>query len=267
MCRRQGSNVAGGDCTTRLKNAHRTLLREVLYRHHPWFGRRVCVHGRVEKADDVAFRCSLDGSQTDGCLEVPAWTFDRTACPDAEPLTVQPFVSIDALAALSALLDLALKDRTPSAALLSFVSRTSHDQKRGETHVTADGNARERVPTRSTTAPATADGSVRERPGPSSCASLRRSWGHSAPRTGPSYGPPERSPNQPASLDQRQFPAHISPSVVFVSKLIAITGIRDHHRLEYLIAIPGIRKLGSKAAFLSGIKRGRLSVASCRLQC
>lgn len=37
--------------------------------------------------------------------------FDRTARPDAKPLTAQPFVSIDALAALSALLDVALKDR------------------------------------------------------------------------------------------------------------------------------------------------------------
>ncbi|UPU01683.1 hypothetical protein J4G48_0049595 (plasmid) [Bradyrhizobium barranii subsp. apii] len=46
--------------------------------------------------------------------------FDRTACPDAELLTAWPFVSIDALAALAALLDLALKDRTPSAAPLSF---------------------------------------------------------------------------------------------------------------------------------------------------
>ena len=88
--------------------------------------------------------------------------FDRTACPDAELFAAQPFVSITALAALSALLDLALKDRTPSAALFSGASRTSHDQNRGETHVTADGNARERIPTQSTTA--AADGSVRERP-------------------------------------------------------------------------------------------------------
>ena len=90
--------------------------------------------------------------------------FDRAACPDAEPLTAQPFVSIDALAALSALLDLALKDRTPSAALLSGASRASHDQNRGETHVTADGSARERIPTQSTTAAAASDGSVREWP-------------------------------------------------------------------------------------------------------
>ena len=66
--------------------------------------------------------------------------FDRTACADAEPLTAQPFVSIDTLAALSALLDLALKDRTPSVALPSGASRASHDENRGETHVTRDGS-------------------------------------------------------------------------------------------------------------------------------
>ena len=156
-------NGAWFGCTTTFENAHRTALREVLYRHHPWFGRRVCVHGAVDKADDVVFRCTLDGSQADHWLEVPAWMFDRTACPDAELLTAQPFVSIDALAALSALLDLALKDRTPSAALLSRASRGSHGQNRGATHVTPDGDTRERIPTPSTTA-AAADGSVRERP-------------------------------------------------------------------------------------------------------
>lgn len=163
MCCRQGSNGDGGDCTTRFENAHRTVLREILYRYHPWFGRQD-VHGTVDKADEVAFRCSLDGSQTDRWLEVPAWMFDRTACPEAEVLAARPFVSITALAALSALLDLALKDRTPSAALFSSASRASHDQIRGETQVTADGNARERIPTQSTTAAAAADGSVRERP-------------------------------------------------------------------------------------------------------
>lgn len=148
--------------TTRFENAHRTVLREVLYRYYPWFGCRVCVHGAVDKAGDVAFRCTLDGSQADRWLEVPAWMFDRTACHDAGFLTAQPLVRIDALAALSALLDVALMDRTPLAALLSGASRASHDQNRGETHVTADGNARERIPTQSTTA--AADGSVRERP-------------------------------------------------------------------------------------------------------
>jgi hypothetical protein len=152
------------DCTTRFENAHRTVLREVLYRHHPWFGRRVCIHGAVDKAGYVFFRCTLEGSQADRWLEVPAWMFDRTAYPAPGLLAAQPYVSIEALAALSALLDLALKDQTPSAVLLSGASRASHDQNRGEAHVTRDDKLRERIPTQSTIAPAASDRSVRERP-------------------------------------------------------------------------------------------------------
>src|ERR1700675_1816433 len=150
--------------TTRFENAHRIVLREVLYRHHPWFGRRVCIHGTIDKAGYVFFRCTLEGSQADRWLEVPAWMFDRTAYPDPGLLAAQPYVSIEALAALSALLDLALKDQTPSAALLSGASRASHDQNRGETHVTPDGKARDRIPTQSTIETAASDGSIRERP-------------------------------------------------------------------------------------------------------
>src|SRR5260221_4485141 len=150
-------------CTTRFENAHRTVLREVLYRHHPWFGRRVCIHGTVDKAGYVVFRCTLEGAQADRWLEVPAWMFDRAACPDPGLLTAQPYVSIEALAALSTLLDLALKDQTPSAVLLSSASRASHDPNRGQTHVTRDDKLRERVPTQSTTAPAASDRSVQER--------------------------------------------------------------------------------------------------------
>jgi hypothetical protein len=90
--------------------------------------------------------------------------FDRTAGPDPGLLAAQPYVSIAALAALSALLDLALKDQTPSAVPLSSASGASHDQNRGETHVTRDENLRERIPTQSTIAPAAPAGSVRERP-------------------------------------------------------------------------------------------------------
>src|ERR1700751_264261 len=150
--------------TTTFENAHRTVLREVLYRHHPWFGRRVCIHGAVDKDGFVVFRCTLEASQADRGLEVPAWMFDRTACPDPGLLAAQPYVSIEALAALSALLDLALKDQTPSAVLLSGASGASHHQNRGETHVTRDEKLRERIPTQSTIAPAASDISFRERP-------------------------------------------------------------------------------------------------------
>jgi hypothetical protein len=148
----------------RFENAHRTVRREVLYRHHPWFGRRVCIHGTVDKAGYVVFRCTLEGLQADRWLEVPAWMFDRAAYPDPGLLAAQPHVSIEALAALSALLDLALKDQTPSAVLLCGASGASHHQNRGETHVTRDEKLRERIPTQSTIAPAASDRSVRERP-------------------------------------------------------------------------------------------------------
>jgi hypothetical protein len=77
----------------------------------------------------------------------------------------------------------------------------------------------------------------------------RRPVGQASPSIGLRGGARWRSsmdrrndlPTNPPALTKRQFPAHISPSVVFVSELIAITGIRDHHRLEHLIAIPGIR--------------------------
>src|ERR1700724_1278011 len=150
--------------TTRFENAHRTVLREVLYRHHPWCGRRVLIHVAVDKDVFVVFPCTLEESQADRGLEVPAWMFDRTACPDPGLLAAQPYVSIEALAALSALLDLALKDQTPSAVLLSGASGASHHQNRGETHVTRDEKLRERIPTQSTIAPAASDRSVRERP-------------------------------------------------------------------------------------------------------
>ena len=159
----RASSAVALHCTTRFENAHRTVLREVLYRHHPWFGLRVHVHGAVVKADDVVFRCTLDGSRTDRWLELPAWMFDRTACADDQLLTARPFVSVDALAALSALLGLTLKDRTPSSnAPLSGACRASHDQNRGEAHVTRDGGAAKPIQAQSATAGT--NGSVYGRP-------------------------------------------------------------------------------------------------------
>ena len=65
---------------------------------------RVAIHEVVDKADDVIFRCTLNGSAADRWLEVPAWMFDRTRCLDPPRLTASPFVSMDALSALSDLL-------------------------------------------------------------------------------------------------------------------------------------------------------------------
>ena len=154
-----------GHYTTRFENAHRTILRELLYRYHPWFGRHVCVHEAIEKADGVVFRCTLSGSEADRGLEIPAWMFDRTVCPDQPPLMEAPFVSMGALAALSTLLDLALKDGVASSNVpLSSASRTSRDQNRGEAHVRQNNYVSEQAAARSA-AEAAADGSVQGRHG------------------------------------------------------------------------------------------------------
>ena len=128
-------SAGSGDCTTRLKNAHRTVWREVLYRFHPWFGRDVFVHAMIERAGSVVFCCTLDGSDTTRWLEIPAWMFDRAVCVHEPCLASEPFVGVEALTALSALLDQAFKTTAPSSnALLSGAFGISHDQNRGESH-------------------------------------------------------------------------------------------------------------------------------------
>lgn len=49
-------------CTTRLENTHGTVCCEVLYRPHPWAGRKVFVV--IDKANGIVFRSTLDGSET-----------------------------------------------------------------------------------------------------------------------------------------------------------------------------------------------------------
>jgi hypothetical protein len=46
---------------TQFSNAHGTVLRELLYRWHPWFGMRVVIHEAIEKAHGVVIRCTLSG--------------------------------------------------------------------------------------------------------------------------------------------------------------------------------------------------------------
>jgi hypothetical protein len=115
------------------------VFRELLYRWHPWFGLRVCVHEAIDKADGVVFRCTLSGSDADRWLEVPAWMFDRATC--ADQATTNPFVDMAALSALASLLTDVLKARsTSSNTPLSSASRVSRDQNRGEAHVREDSS-------------------------------------------------------------------------------------------------------------------------------
>jgi hypothetical protein len=100
---------------------------------------RVAVHETIAKADGVVFHCSLSGLDADRWLEVPAWMFDRAACPDQPRLATSPFVGMSALSTLSDLIHQALGGLSASSDTpLSDASVSSHDQNRGEAHDRAD---------------------------------------------------------------------------------------------------------------------------------
>src|SRR5262245_4547490 len=83
VCRAHPSRAKRGSephCTTRQHNAHRTEEREVLYRWHPWFGRRVFVHEVSFKGGVRIFRCAETAQGVARCVEVPEWMFDRATC-------------------------------------------------------------------------------------------------------------------------------------------------------------------------------------------
>ena len=129
-------DVDGDDCTTKFENTHRIVRREVLYRLHPWYGCQVFVHEVVNRSAACStFRCTLDGSAIERCLEIPAWMFDRAACAGDECFAVYPSVNLETLNALSALLDQVLKIAASSLhAHFPGACRSSHEQNRGESH-------------------------------------------------------------------------------------------------------------------------------------
>ena len=75
--RRQGFDAVGGHCTTRFEKTHKSSGVRCCTRIIPWFAHEVWVHAVIEKTDGVFFSCTLDGTETDRFLEIPAWMFDR----------------------------------------------------------------------------------------------------------------------------------------------------------------------------------------------
>src|SRR3954469_12861251 len=126
-------------CTTRLENAHGTVVREVLYRWHPWFGLEVHVHATATKSDAVHFRCTLNGADGARWQELPAWMFDRAACAGPCMLVAEPFVSMAALSALSRLLEATGRPSPSSPQPPGLGAHSRLDRDRGEHH--ADGTS------------------------------------------------------------------------------------------------------------------------------
>ena len=132
--RRSRLECGAARCRTRFENAHGTTLRELLYPWHPWFGLQVTIHEAIEKSYGVVFRCTASGSDADRGLEVPAWMFERAACPDHAQLTAAPFINMTGLSALANLFRQVLKDGAASSnAPLSgaFESFSRRESERG----------------------------------------------------------------------------------------------------------------------------------------
>src|SRR5262249_36588973 len=72
-CGRQERREVALRCTTKLKNAHRTEFRELLYPFHPWSGSPIAIHEAIDKPDGVVFRCDMVDSDSDRWQEIPAW--------------------------------------------------------------------------------------------------------------------------------------------------------------------------------------------------
>ena len=134
--------MVGPRCRTKFENAHGTVLRELLYPWHPWSSLQVTIHEALAKPDGLIFRCTVSGSDADRWLEVPAWMFERAACPDHAQLTATPFIDTTALSALAGLVRQVLKERAASSnAPLSGASKSSQGQNRREAHVSINVSA------------------------------------------------------------------------------------------------------------------------------
>src|SRR5262249_23671599 len=126
---------AGRCCTTKLKNAHRTEFRELLYPFHPWSGSPIAIHEAIDKPDGVVFRCDMVDSDSDRWQEVPAWMFDRAVCVKVRLRVSDPHADISALVALASLLRDVLHDPAVVSNIPdSIVSNLSRDPNRGDVH-------------------------------------------------------------------------------------------------------------------------------------
>ena len=80
VCPAPGQNAGGPCCTTEVCNAHKTSLREVKYRWHPWHGKTVLVRGEACRGARVVLQCVRDELKGFPTLEIPEWMFDSCVC-------------------------------------------------------------------------------------------------------------------------------------------------------------------------------------------
>ena len=111
-------DVASVRCTTGVQDTHKTYVREVHYRWHPWHGQLVCVQAEARRSGTVLLRCVREEDSRLAALEIPQWMFDSGSCSVMKPESLAR-VSLSALLALRALL-------APGAGVDSTVIEAQH---------------------------------------------------------------------------------------------------------------------------------------------
>src|SRR5258707_13674359 len=66
----------GRCCTSGVQDTHKTGIREVQYRWHPWYGQQVCVQVEARRGGRAVLRCVRDELNRSPALEIPEWRFD-----------------------------------------------------------------------------------------------------------------------------------------------------------------------------------------------
>ncbi|MGO3934916.1 hypothetical protein [Rhodopseudomonas pseudopalustris] len=99
----------------KIENTQKTVQREVVYAHHPWFAQEVWVHAVIAKCLMARFSAALwTVRRQTAFLRFLLGCSTGLVCASGHG-TKDPFVGLDALMALSSLLDLVLKTATPSS--------------------------------------------------------------------------------------------------------------------------------------------------------
>ncbi len=113
--------------TTHRHNTHSTEPREVCYRWHPWYGRRVWIYEARVGRGQPTLRCGLEPTQHTKSLEIPQWMLDAACCSNIQLVDV-PRVDCAALRALTTLLrDSVVQGRHHSVTFAGGADADSHD--------------------------------------------------------------------------------------------------------------------------------------------
>jgi hypothetical protein len=139
-----------------VQDTHKTGHREVQYRWHPWYGRRVLVQCEALRSGSAVLRCVQEDLNGSPALEIPEWMFDSSLCSQMKQ---------DNLAHVSSAALLALKDllsAAPDPIESTVLEAQHHSSSSGDADAPTIPSQSERVVFPASEAAAVAPGSTSE---------------------------------------------------------------------------------------------------------